>query len=436
MPVESPPPAPEVYERYRRGELATAPDWAWIDAAEVSGAPDRVAEQISDAIRTHMRGLVDVSRDIHAHPELNFEEHHAAAAVATLLRSLGFEIEVGRWGLETAFRSTVGTGTPHVAILAEYDALPEVGHGCGHNVICATAVGAFLCVAPLVAELGGKVSLFGTPAEEGGGGKELIARAGGLDDVDAALMAHPGDEDYAHIRCLGLRQVDVTFRGRSAHAASAAYLGRNALDAAVSAYTSLAQLRQHLLPEDRVHGVITKGGAKANIVPEQAALSYYLRSPTVETLEELTNRTEAIFRAAAAATATSVEIDWDVAPIFLPVRTNAALASRYIEAMQARGRDVRREGTRPSGSTDLGNLSVRIPSIHPIVAMVEPGIPAHSHDFREASVSPDAEAAIEDAAVALAQTAADYLADPILRRTVAEEFEAAGGAVNVVALDR
>ena len=433
---QEPLPTPAAYERYAQGEIAPEPDWSLVDGAQIAGASREISTRISDEVATHAEGLVALSHDIHAHPELNFEERYAAAAVATLLRERGYEVQVGTWGLETAFHASIGEGSPHVVIAAEYDALPEVGHGCGHNVICASSVGAFLGVAPTVTELGGRVSLYGTPAEEGGGGKEYVARAGGFDDVDAAIMVHPGDEDQAHTLRLGLRQVDVVYRGRTAHAAAVPYLGRNALDAAVSAYNSIAQLRQHLLPPDRVHGVITDGGAKANIVPEHAALSYYLRSSTVETLQELTDRTEAIFRAAAASTGTGVEIDWDVAPIFLPVRTNAVLVSRYVAAMADRGRTVLRRGTRPAGSTDMGNVSVRVPSIHPNVAITSPGTPAHSHVFAEAAVSPEADAAIVDAAVALARTAADYLADPDLRDLVTAEFRAAGGVADVPALDR
>lgn len=430
-----PTPPPEAYLRVMRGEDPVYAGWDAVDATSFVGTDPGVSGRVTAGIEARTADLVELSHDIHAHPELNFEEKYSAAAVAKLVARVGYSVDVGRWGLDTAVQATVGSGSPHIAILAEYDALPGIGHGCGHNVICSSAVGAFLGIAPVVADLGGRVTLMGTPAEEGGGGKELIALAGGFDDVDAAIMVHPGDEDHAHTMRLGLRQVDVTYRGRTAHAASAAYLGRNALDAAVTAYNSIAQLRQHLLPQDRIHGVITDGGMKANIVPERASLSYYLRSPTVATLEELTDRVEAILHAAAQTTATGVAIDWDVAPMFLPVRTNIALVSRYVDAMADRGRCVLRLGNRPAGSTDLGNISVRIPAIHPTLAITGTGTPAHSHEFARAAVSAEADAAIVDASIALALTAADYLSDAGLRRSVREEF-AALGVVDVEALDR
>lgn len=434
--VTEPTPTPEAYLRMMRGDDSPSPGWDAVDSAAFAGADRSVTARVVGGVDEHADELVTLSHDIHAHPELNFEERYSAAAVAGLVSSRGYDVDVGCWGLDTAVRATVGDGSPHIAILAEYDALPGIGHGCGHNVICSSAVGAFLGVAPLVADLGGRVTLMGTPAEEGGGGKELIARAGGFDDVDAAIMVHPGDDDHAHAMRLGLRQVDVTYRGRTAHAAAAAYLGRNALDAAVTAYNSIAQLRQHLLPQDRIHGVITDGGMKANIVPERASLSYYLRSPTVATLEELTDRVGAIFLAAAQTTATGVEIDWNVAPTFLPVRTNVALVSRYVEAMSRRGRRVLRLGSRPAGSTDLGNISVRIPAIHPTLAITRPGTPAHSHEFARAAVTREADEAIVDASIALALTAADYLSDADLRDAARKEFSAAGGVMDVEGLDR
>jgi len=421
----------DVYERHLDGGREPARRWEQIRALAVEGASAQVWDRIAREVEANATALLELSHDIHAHPELNFQERHAAAAVATLLERSGHLIEVGTWGLETAFLASVGSGAPHVAILAEYDALPEVGHGCGHNVICAAAVGAFLGIAPLVSELGGRVSLYGTPAEEGGGGKEYIARAGGFEDVDAAIMVHPGGGDFTEAIRLGLRQVNVTYRGISAHAAATPFLGRNALDAAVFAYQGIAQLRQHMLPEDRVHMVITEGGAKPNIIPERASAALYIRSPTVEALEELTERVGTILRSAAEATATAMDIDWGVAPVFLPVRSNRTLASRYAAALRDRGRDVAEEYSGSGGSTDLGNVSVRVPAIHPNVAITRPEVPAHSHAFAAAAISTTGDAGVIDGAIGLARTAADFLADPDLRRHVRAEFEAAGGALDL-----
>ena len=381
--------------------------------------------------------LVALSRDVHAHPELMFAEHHAAAAVAGLLARHGHDAEVGAYGLPTAVRARIGEGSPRVAVLAEYDALPGIGHACGHNVICATAVGAFLALGRVAGDLGGSVELIGTPAEEGGGGKELIARAGGFDSIDAALMLHPASFEAASHPWIGVRTVDITYHGLTAHASAMPFMGRNALDAVVNAYTGIGQLRQHMLPSDRVHGVITDGGAKPNIVPERAAASFYLRSAEPETLAELCDRALEIFRAAADATGTVLEVVWDPTPVYLPVRNNQALSARWAENVATRGRRALPEGIIPSwftGSTDMGNVSVRVPGIHPTMAIAPPGVSIHNPEFTTWAASAAADTAVLDGAIGLALTAADVLSDADLRAAVAADFEGAGGRVDPAAL--
>jgi len=426
----------DVYTRFLTAEQNRPLDWDEVLGHDVAGAPAEVGQGIDRNLERLRTDLLELSHDIHAHPELNFEEHHAAATVAALLERHGYEVERGAWGLATAFRATVGSGGPHVAILAEYDALPSIGHGCGHNVICGIGVGGFLALAPLVEQLGGRLSLFGTPAEEGGCGKELIARAGGFDDVDAAMMVHPANDDVTEADRLGLRQVAAVFRGRTAHAAASPYLGRNALDAAVTAYQSVAQMRQHLMPTERIHGIIVDGGAKANIVPERAELSFYVRSPSVETLGEMTERLDDILRGAARATGTVVDIDLDIAPLYVPVRSNRMLASRYRHALGLRGRPVEPAGLRPGGSTDLGNVSFRVPAIHPNIRIAPIGVSAHSPGFAAAAITDEADRAVIDGSAGMASTAADFLADAALRSLVRDEFERRGGAVDVEALSR
>ena len=425
----------DVYTEYLSAEQNDPLGWDEVFGHEIVGAPAGTKPAVDDALDGLHDGLVALSRTVHAHPETNFEEHHAAASVAEYVGGLGHEIEVGTWGLPTAFRASVGDGGPHVVICAEYDALPSIGHGCGHNVICAMGVGAFLALAPLVERIGGRLSLYGTPAEEGGGGKEFIARAGGFEGVEAAMMVHPSVDEVTEADRLGLRQVDAVFHGRAAHAAANPYLGRNALDGAVTAFQSVAQLRQHLMPTERIHGVIVDGGAKANIIPERAELSYYLRSPGVETLRELTERFGEILHGAALATGTTVDINWDVAPMFTPVRSNRILASRYLAAVEARGRTVQPSGHRNGGSTDMGNVSLRVPSIHPNIAIAPFGTPGHSPEFRDAAIAPAADQAILDGAAGMAMAAADVLADARLRALVRDEFDRRGGVVDVEALD-
>ncbi|MBW3604329.1 MAG: M20 family metallopeptidase [Actinobacteria bacterium] len=394
-------------------------------------------DRLADVVEGDGDALLQLSHDVHDHPELGFEEHQAVQAVANLLVDRGIEAEVGAYGLDTALRATTGTGEPAVAVIAEYDALPEIGHACGHNVICATAVGAFLALHELRDDLDGSVELIATPAEEGGGGKELIARAGGFDHIAAALMVHPFGMDVADHPWLGVRQVAVTYRGLPAHASMMPFLGRNALDAVVLAYTGVGQLRQHMLPSDRVHGIITDGGQAPNIVPERAAALFYLRSAEPETLTVLTEQVQAILESAAAATGTDADITWDPCPAYLPVRNNRPLAARYAVNVSDRARQVLPRGVAPetfAASTDMGNVSVRLPAIHPLLAIAPPEVTIHSPEFAEWAVSERADAATIDGAIGLARTAADYLADAELRSAVSDDFAAEGGVLDVLGL--
>ena len=419
----------QVVERIARAERP--PAMSPFDGA--TQLHDRLGETV-EALGT---ALLDLSHDIHAHPELGFNEHHAAATVARVLGDHGIDAQVGAWDLDTAVHARIGDGEPTVALIAEYDALPQIGHGCGHNVICATAVGAFLALHELGDDLEGSVELIGTPAEEGGGGKELIARAGGFDDIDAVLMVHPFGMDVAAHPWLGVRQVQVTFHGTAAHASFMPFLGRNALDAVVQTYNSVSQLRQHMLPSDRIHGIITEGGHAPNIVPDRASAHFYVRSAEPETLVTLTERMSAIIDAAALATGTTADVTWDVCPPYLPVRSNRPLAAQYAMNVSDRGRQVLPEGIAPSefaGSTDLGNVSVRVPSIHPLLGIAPAEVIIHSVDFADWAVSERADAATLDGAIGLARTAADYLGDADLRAAVGKDFDAEGGVLDVLGL--
>ena len=400
-----------------------------------AGATPEVAAAAEDAAAALTPDLVQLSHDIHAHPELGFDEHHAAATVTAFLRDHGHQATPGAYGLPTAVHARAGEGRPRVAFLAEYDALPGIGHACGHNVICATSVGGFLAAAAVVEQTGGSVELIGTPAEEGGGGKEIIARAGGLAEVDAAVMLHPFSVDIADHPFIGVRTVEVVYTGITAHASAMPFMGRNALDAAVQAYTGMAQLRQHMLPNDRVHGIFTDGGQKPNIVPERAALLFFIRSADPSTLEALVKRAEAVFEGAAIQAGCGVEVRWEAeAPVYLPTRLNGPLTNRYAVHATRRGRRVLPSGLLPesmTGSTDLGNVSVRIPAIHPMLGIAPFGISLHTPTFAEHAVSPEADAGVADGTAALALTAVDYLADAELRAAVTEDFEAGGGVMDV-----
>jgi amidohydrolase len=420
--------------------LTTATERAVREAepipSEHTGAPEEVRAAVLAAAREYGDDLVALSHDLHAHPEEGYAEHRSVRAVAALLERHGHTAEIGAGGLDTALVATCGTDGPHIGVLAEYDALPGIGHACGHNIICATAVGGFLAAARVQERVGGRVSLIGTPAEEGGGGKEKMARAGVFDDVDAVIMLHPFTHDVALHPFLGRRQVEIVFHGVAAHAAAQPFMGRNALDAAVAAYQGIAALRQHLPGSDRVHGIFTDGGARPNVVPERAALLYYIRSAAPETLRDLANRITEVARGAATMTGCGVELHWDPLPAYLPIRFNHSLSARWAVNQEPVGRRPLPPGVVPeflTGSTDLGNLSYRMPAIHPMIAVSEPTIALHTTAFAEAAGGPAGDLAVRDGAAGLALTAVDYLADAELREAVHAEFAEAGGPLDVPA---
>lgn len=392
------------------------------------------ATECVDGLRAELVGL---SHEVHALAETGFVEHRSVRAIADLLAAHGFESQVGCYGMDTALRAQAGNGNgPRVGVFAEYDALPGIGHGCGHNVICAAGVGAFLGLTAAVPLTGGSVVLFGTPAEENGSGKELMARADAFDDLDVALMLHPtGGCSVAAATSVGLRSVEVSFHGRAAHASSAPHAGRNALDAIVFAYQGVAALRQHIRDDERIHGIIQEGGQAANVVPELARGRFLLRSPDLDGLVQLTHRVQKVLEGAALMTETRLEAQWDRIAPNLPIRPNLPLAKRFGEHLAARGHEVG-GGERPHGSTDLGNVSLRLPAIHPYVSIAPTSVAAHTVEFAECAASPEGDRAAIDGAAALALTGVDYLTDPALRAAVAHDFEAAGGAVDVEALMR
>lgn len=424
-------------DSYLRGVLADTERAAAVaepPRSPFTGTPEQLRRRVREHIDTG--DLVRLSRELHADPEEGFAEHRSVRRVADLLRRHGHDVEIGTGGVETALRCEVGSGRPHVAVLAEYDALPDIGHGCGHNIICAAGVGGFLGAAPALAETGGRVSLIGTPAEEGGGGKEILARRGVFDDVDAVVMLHPFAQDIAAHPFLGRRQVEIVFHGVSAHASAQPFMGRNALDALVAAYQGVSAMRQHMPSTDRVHGVITDGGKRPNVVPDRAAGLFYVRAADPGSLRDLAARIESIAHGAAEMTGCGVELIWDVNPPYLPIRHNDALAARWAVNQGELGRTALPRGIVPdylTGSTDLGNLSYRMPAIHPMIGLAGDNLSLHTADFADAAGSEAGDKAVVDGATGLALTTVDYLADARLRQAVHEEFESAGGALDVPA---
>lgn len=407
----------------------------------MTSSPDLGAEADPAArIAAHVRADADrldaFSRDLYDHPELGYHEFHAVDAFAAELEAAGIPITRATAGIPTAFTAQLGDpdSGPQVAITAEYDALPGVGHGCGHNVIAASSLGAFLALAPLFDgedPLPGGVTLIGTPAEEGGGGKELLIQAGVFDGYDAAVMVHPGNRDIAAAASSAKRQVVATFTGRPAHAAANPHLGRNALDGAVTAYQAVAQLRQHILASDKVHGVFLEGGTRPNIVPERAVLEYFLRSASIEGLLSLSERVEATFHGAAQAAGVEVDVAWDAEPIYLPHRINAPLAQRYAQNI-AELREVEPVSEVPgAGSSDIGNVSHVVPTIQPTVAIGDVDIPGHSRERADSTLTADGMRAIVDSAIGLARVASDVLTDDSLREQAWAAFAETGEAVRV-----
>ena len=369
--------------------------------------------------------LIEASHDIHEHPELAFEEHHAHDALTAILEREGIDVTRSAFGMETAFDAVVGTEGPTVAICLEYDALPGVGHACGHNIIATAGLGASLAAAALAADGGGRVRILGTPAEERGGGKEVAIRGGALEGVDVAMMIHPADADLLSMDAIAVVEYDVEFHGKAAHAAAFPQLGQNALDAAVLSYVNIAALRQHIEDTDRIHGIFTDGGARPNIVPEHAAMTWMVRSLKREGLEPLAERVKACFEAGAAATGCTCTYD-QAFPPYDDVVDNQTMLELYGANVAALGRPASRPGPkRVVGSTDMGNVSKVVPSIHPMIRVAPPGISIHSHDFASHARSSAGDEAVILGAKAMAMTIADLWADPSTVERAKQELAAA-----------
>ena len=350
-----------------------------------------------------------LSRWMYDHPELAFEEHGAARRIATLLEGHGFTVTLPAWDLDTCFDAAVGNEGPEVVICAEYDALPEVGHACGHNLIAAAACGAGIALAPLAETLGIRVRVLGTPAEETYGGKVDLIRAGAFNNASLAMMVHPATRDVVDPAVLAVAHLDVEYRGKESHAAFAPQLGVNALDAAVQAYVNISTLRQSLYPTDKVHGVITYGGGAPNVIPSYTSMAWYVRARTAERLAELTGRAEDAFRAAALATGCSVEIT-QRGHTYDDLDTNPLLADLYAANSKALGRPMERsreEDFNAAGSTDMGNVSHVVPSIHPMLDIDSLPAVNHQSDFAAHTLTEAGQRSIHDGAVAMAWTIID-----------------------------
>lgn len=373
--------------------------------------------------------LIDLSLRLHANPEVAFQEVKSAALLCDYLEANGFAVERGICQIPTAFRATYGSGPPRVAFLAEYDALPGVGHGCGHNIIGTASAAAGVALRGLVPETGGTVLVIGTPAEEAAGGKVYMAARGAFDGLDCAMLVHPGSRDTAVAYALACLELDVEFEGRAAHAAARPEAGLNALDAMIAAFVNIGLLRQQLRDSARVHGIITDGGQAVNVIPQHTAAKLLIRAEEDEYLDEaLKPKVLACFQGAAEATGCRLTYRWGEEARYRTMRTNLALAEAYRVNVEALGRKVvDQESRRSMGSTDMGNVSHIVPAIHPSIAIAPPDIPVHTVEFRELAASEMGHQGLIDSAKALAMTGVDVLTDRGLRRSMHEEFRTGAG---------
>ena len=376
-------------------------------------ASDSVRRAIAASVAAGMRDATALSETIHAHPETAWNEHRAAAWVGDAIADAGFAVTPSAFGLDTALHATSGSGSRRVAVMAEYDALPGMGHACGHNLIAATAVATAAALARVADELDLTVELFGTPAEEGGGGKIEMLEKGAFDGLDLAMMAHPGPVDAARARPFAVAHSHISYTGRSAHAAAFPEQGVNANDAFVVAQVAIGLLRQQLGSDSRVHGIMTNGGQAPNAIPGLTEGRWYVRANTLAELEILEERVNRCFEAGALATGTTLAIEPESRP-YSEFRTEERAVSRFEQHLTALGRQLRDPAESPMNraSTDMGNVSQLVPAIHPYVGIDARGASNHQPAFADACVGPSAEAMIHDASTALAYTAADFFSSP------------------------
>jgi amidohydrolase len=396
---------------------------------------DGLKTRVTDAVDRIAEDLWSLALQIHANPELAFKEEKAAAWLTALLERHGCRVERGVGGLATAFRAEVpGAGDgPTIAVMAEYDALPGIGHACGHNVIATAGTGAGAALALVAAALPqtrlpyrGRVVVLGTPAEEGGAGKVKLMEAGVFRDVAAAMMIHPRCGTQVWRPSLGLMKAKVEYFGKAAHAASWPWRGVNALNAVIGLFNALDAMRQHLRPDARAHGVITVGGQQANIIPEYTAAEFYLRSLDKTYLQELRRRFEAAAEGAATATGCRVQVTVDPT-IHDPLKPNATMAGLFERNLARIDFPVDPDdGQAGFGSTDAGNVSQAVPTIHPYIRTSPDGVPGHSREFAEHNATPLARAGMVAAAKALALTALDLLAEPASLEAARRDFDRTG----------
>ena len=371
------------------------------------------------------QSLIELSLALHGDPEIAYQEHRASGRIASYLAARGFEVERPYQDLATSYRGNAAgkSSGPTVAILAEYDALPDIGHACGHNLIAMIGTAAAIGAREVLGELAGNIAAIGTPAEEGGGGKVALVRAGGFKGVDAAMMVHPSSRTLSGRTSLASNRVELEFFGKAAHAAAQPDRGINALDGLIQTFNAVNAMRQHLKPDARVHGIITSGGSAANIIPEYAAGKFSVRARDHTYQKEVLRKFIACAEGAAAATGTRLVVTVNENSGYENMVSSTPLAERWAEHVRAFGIEVAAPADdERMGSTDMGNVSQIVPSAHPYIGIAPEGTPGHSTAFRDAAATPEAHANAIAAAKALALLAVDLLADPTLLARAKAEF--------------
>ena len=385
---------------------------------EVNALKSKIIAEIDD----NKKELFNLSRRIHDNPELGFHEKRASGWLTEYLEKNGFAVERGICSFPTAFRAGYGQGPPAIALLAEYDALPELGHACGHNLIAVSAVAAGIGAKVAVDQAGGTVVVIGTPAEELYAGKQVMAQRGAFNNLDAAMMVHPGSHNSAATEALACQRLDIEFFGKAAHAAARPEAGINALEAMILAFNAIDALRQHIGPKSKVHGIITDGGSAANVVPAHSAGNFLVRAADETTLADLKQKVLNCFIGAASATGARLEYKWEE-HYYAPMLNNRSIGRLFVTNLRRLGRNASLTDTDTSfGSTDFGNVSQIVPGMHANIAIGQTRIPIHSPQFVKAAISEIGLETMLLAAKGLALTVADLLSSPEQLAKVKVEF--------------
>ncbi len=383
----------------------------------------KLKASVVNEIDARRQQLSELSLRIHANPELAFQEFKAADWLTEYLETNGFSVERGICELPTAFRAIYGTGEPVIAVLAEYDALPKLGHACGHNLIATSAIGAGVAAKQAVDRFGGSIMVIGTPGEELYGGKVVMAERGAFDCVDMAMIVHPGGESTATMYTLACQTLDVEFFGKAAHAAARPEAGINALEAMLQSFNAINSLRQHIRDKARIHGIITDGGEAANIVPTHTAGSFIVRAEDDVYLDELKEKVINCFTGAATASGARLEYKWAEVR-YAPMLNNLTMARLFTRNMKSLRREMSLGDAHVSSfSTDVGNVSQLVPTIQPLVAIAPPDVLIHSPQFALAADSEAGLGSLLDASKAMAMTVVDLLASPETAARVRAEFK-------------